>query len=100
MQFVLNEVLDVPAQLSQLPAHAELDSDTIAAILEEGGKFASEVLLPLNSVGDRQGCALDTQTHEVSTPEGFKQAFENMWKVDGLHSVAIRRLVARACPWW
>ncbi len=76
MQFVLNEVLDVPAQLSQLPAHAELDSDTIAAILEEGGKFASEVLLPLNSVGDRQGCTLDTQTHEVSTPQGFKQAFE------------------------
>jgi len=76
MQFVLNEVLDVPAQLSQLPAHAELDSDTIAAILEEGGKFASEVLMPLNSVGDRQGCTLDTHTHEVSTPAGFKQAFE------------------------
>ena len=76
MQFVLNEVLDLPAKLSELPAHAELDSDTIAAILEEGGKFASEVLLPLNSVGDRQGCTLDAQTHEVSTPEGFKQAFE------------------------
>ena len=76
MQFVLNEVLDVPAQLSQLPVHAELDSGTITAILEEGGKFASEVLLPLNSVGDRQGCTLDTQTHEVSTPQGFKQAFE------------------------
>jgi len=76
MQFVLNEVLDVPAKLSQLPAHAELDSDTIVAILEEGGKFASEVLLPLNSVGDRQGCTLDPQTHEVSTPEGFKKAFE------------------------
>ena len=76
MQFILNEVLDVPAQLSQLPAHAELDNETITAILEEGGKFAAEVLLPLNSVGDRQGCTLDTQTHEVSTPEGFKQAFE------------------------
>ena len=76
MQFVLNEVLDLPAKLRELPAHAELDSDTIAAILEEGGKFASEVLLPLNSVGDRQGCTLDAQTHEVSTPEGFKQAFE------------------------
>ena len=76
MQFVLNEVLDLPAKLRELPAHAEIDSDTIAAILEEGGKFASEVLLPLNSVGDRQGCTLDAQTHEVSTPEGFKQAFE------------------------
>ena len=75
MQFVLNEVLDLPAQLRELPAHAELDSDTIAAVLEEGGKFAAEVLLPLNAVGDRQGCSLDTHTHEVKTPDGFKQAF-------------------------
>ncbi|MFM7698996.1 MAG: acyl-CoA dehydrogenase C-terminal domain-containing protein [Limnohabitans sp.] len=76
MQFVLNEVLDLPATLRELPAHAELDSDTIAAVLEEGGKFAAEVLLPLNAVGDRQGCTLDKNTHEVKTPEGFKQAFE------------------------
>ena len=32
MQFVLNEVLDLPTELRELPAHAELDSDTIAAI--------------------------------------------------------------------
>ena len=75
MQFVMNEVLDVPAALQHMPAHADLDTDTIAAILEEGGKFAAEVLLPLNSVGDRQGCQLNTQTHEVTTPQGFKQAF-------------------------
>jgi alkylation response protein AidB-like acyl-CoA dehydrogenase len=75
MQFVMNEVLNVPAALQQMPAHAELDSDTIAAVLEEGGKFAAEVLLPLNSVGDRQGCKLDAQTHEVTTPQGFKEAF-------------------------
>jgi len=72
----MNEVLDLPAKLRELPVHAELDSDTIAAILEEGGKFAAEVLLPLNPVGDRQGCKLNTSTHEVTTPDGFKQAFE------------------------
>ena len=76
MQFVMNEVLDLPAKLRELPVHAELDSDTIAALLEEGGKFAAEVLLPLNPVGDRQGCKLNTSTHEVTTPDGFKQAFE------------------------
>jgi hypothetical protein len=46
MQFVMNEVLDVPGALRQLPAHAELDRDTIQSVLEEGGKFAAEVLLP------------------------------------------------------
>jgi hypothetical protein len=76
MQFVMNDVLDVPGVLKSLPTHAELDADTIAAVLEEGGKFASEVLLPLNQVGDKQGCKLNNQTHEVTTPDGFKEAFK------------------------
>ena len=75
MQFVMNEVLDVPSVLKSLPTHAELDADTIAAVLEEGGKFAAEVLMPLNQVGDKQGCQLDNKTHEVTTPKGFKDAF-------------------------
>jgi len=80
MQFVMNDVLDVPGVLKSLPIHAELDADTIAAVLEEGGKFASEVLLPLNQVGDKQGCKLNNQTHEVTTPDGFKEAFTQFAK--------------------
>ncbi len=76
MQFVMNEVLQVPQVLKSLPAHADMDADTIAAVLEEGGKFAAEVLFPLNKTGDQQGCRLDPVTHEVKTPDGFKQAFE------------------------
>ncbi len=56
-------------------AHADLDADTINAVLEEGGKFAAEVLLPINHSGDREGCTLDPATHEVRTPKGFKQAY-------------------------
>jgi hypothetical protein len=58
-----------------LPPHAEVDADTINAVLEEAGKFAAEVALPLNRVGDQQGCVLDPATHEVKTPEGFKAAY-------------------------
>ncbi|MEJ7928417.1 acyl-CoA dehydrogenase C-terminal domain-containing protein [Ramlibacter sp. AN1015] len=75
MQFVLHEVLEVGREFQALPRHAEVDADTVNAILEEGGKFASEVLLPLNQVGDEQGCTLDRETHEVRTPAGFKEAF-------------------------
>ncbi|MCX7150640.1 MAG: acyl-CoA dehydrogenase C-terminal domain-containing protein [Rhodocyclales bacterium] len=75
MQFVLHELLDVTAELKALPAHAELDADTINQLLEEGGKFASKVLFPLNHVGDREGCQLDPATHEVKTPTGFKEAY-------------------------
>jgi alkylation response protein AidB-like acyl-CoA dehydrogenase len=75
MQFVLHEVLQVSPALAQLPPHAEVDAETINAVLEEAGKFAAEVALPLNRVGDQQGCTLDASTHEVKTPEGFKAAY-------------------------
>jgi alkylation response protein AidB-like acyl-CoA dehydrogenase len=75
MRFVMHELLDVVPQLREIPAHAELDASTIDAVLEEGGKFAAEVLLPLNQSGDREGCTLDPATHEVRTPAGFKQAY-------------------------
>ena len=75
MQFVLHEVLHVTDVLHAMPPHADMDADTLAAVLEEGGKFASEVLFPLNQVGDQQGCRLDVTTHEVTTPEGFKAAY-------------------------
>jgi hypothetical protein len=76
MQFIMNEVLHVPETLKALPAHADMDADPMAAVLEEGGKFAAEVLLPLNAIGDQQGCQLNQSTHEVKTPDGFKQAYE------------------------
>jgi len=75
MQFVLHELLEVSAALKELPPHAEMDADTINAVLEEGGKFAAEVLQPLNAVGDREGCRLDKSTHEVTPPTGFKEAY-------------------------
>ncbi|MFM8696950.1 MAG: acyl-CoA dehydrogenase family protein, partial [Betaproteobacteria bacterium] len=75
MQFVMHEVLDVVSALKELPPHADMDADTINAVLEEGGKFAAEVLQPLNAVGDREGCKLDRSTHEVTPPTGFKAAY-------------------------
>ncbi len=75
MRFVLHEVFDAVSQLKALPRHAELDVDTVDAILEEGGKFASEVLAPLNGPGDIEGCTLDTASREVKTPKGWKEAY-------------------------
>ena len=75
MQFVMHEVLKVTDDLKAIPKHAEVDIDTINAVLEEGGKFAAEVIFPLNISGDAQGCTLDQKTHEVTTPAGFKDAY-------------------------
>ncbi|KPF59088.1 acyl-CoA dehydrogenase [beta proteobacterium AAP51] len=75
MQFVLHELLNVTDELKMLPAHADIDAETINAVLEEGGKFAAEVIFPLNQSGDREGCTHDKATHSVKAPSGFKEAY-------------------------
>ena len=75
MRFVLHELLDAVPTLKTIPRGADLDVETVDAVLEEGGKFAAEVLQPLNLPGDKQGCTLDKATHSVTTPKGFKQAY-------------------------
>ena len=75
MQFIMHEVLRVTDDYKGMPRHRDADSETINAVLEEGGKFASEVTLPLNLGGDEQGCTLNRETHEVTTPKGFKDAY-------------------------
>ncbi|GFE65453.1 acyl-CoA dehydrogenase C-terminal domain-containing protein [Litoreibacter roseus] len=74
MQFVLHDVLKVTEQ--DVPGYDELDRDFTGAILEEAGKISSEVLQPLNVVGDTEGCVLENGV--VRTPTGFKEAFEQM----------------------
>ncbi len=81
MQFVLTELAGLE-QVSTLPGFEEATPDVAMAILEEASKFATNVLCPLNAVGDREGSKrLDDGT--VKTPTGFKDAYrqfcDNGW---------------------
>ncbi len=75
MQFVMHELLDVETTLEALPAHAETGRELIDQVLEEGGKFCSEVLFPLNRPADEEGCRWSAGG-AVTTPAGFRQAWE------------------------
>ena len=75
MQFVMHELLGAVDELKRIPRHAEVDADTLNAVLEQAGTFAVEVTAPLNGPGDVEGCTLDTASHEVRTPKGFKEAY-------------------------
>ncbi len=75
LQFVMHELLGAVDELKLMPRHAELDAETVDAVLAEAGKFAAEVIAPLNLSGDAEGCTLDKATHAVGTPKGFKEAY-------------------------
>ena len=72
MRFVINQVADLMG-VAALPGLEEATPDLVEAILEEAGKLGSEVLAPLNRVGDQQGCVLENGV--VRNPEGFKEAY-------------------------
>jgi alkylation response protein AidB-like acyl-CoA dehydrogenase len=74
MRFVLFELLRVQDEFRQMPRHAELDRETIDAVLEEAARFASQVVHPLNRVGDLEGCTYHGDG-EVTTATGFKEAY-------------------------
>jgi alkylation response protein AidB-like acyl-CoA dehydrogenase len=71
--FLLRDLLGLE-RYANLPAFAEAPIGTIEQILKEGGRFAAEVLEPLNRVGDREGCRWSPD-FSVATPPGFKEAY-------------------------
>ncbi|WP_170410519.1 acyl-CoA dehydrogenase C-terminal domain-containing protein [Ruegeria arenilitoris] len=73
-QFILHDVLKISD--SDIPGYSELEAEFTGAVLEEAGKVATNVLHPLNVVGDTEGCRLENGI--VYTPTGFKDAFEQM----------------------
>ena len=73
-RFILEQVLDI-GRYSNLPGFANASPDLVVAILEEAGRFAAEVLAPLNRVGDEEGCKR-RDDGSVQTPTGFKAAYK------------------------
>ncbi len=73
MKFVLNDVLQI-SKYSNLPGFSEVNEELLDAILEEGGKLATNVLHPLNHSGDKEGCTRHDDG-SVTTPTGLPEAY-------------------------
>ena len=101
MIFVLQELCDLKG-IAKLPGLEEATPDMVTAILEEAGKFASQVLSPLNAVGDVKGLGFDKG--EVTMPDGWKSAYDQLvemgWNsptADGEHGGMGLPAIVNAC---
>jgi 3-(methylthio)propanoyl-CoA dehydrogenase len=74
IRFTLNHVADLE-RVSKLNGYQHADPATMTTVLEEAGRFFTEVISPLNRVGDVEGSHLDI-SGQVRTPEGFKEAYD------------------------
>ena len=73
-QYVLDHIVEL-GKYDNLPGFSNASSDIVEAILTEGGRFAGEVLAPLNRIGDEEGCTRHADG-SVTTPTGFKDAYK------------------------
>lgn len=81
LAFALNEVVGLERLA---PGFADLDRDTVSAVLEAAGQFSTEVLAPLNRVGDQQGARY--ANGRVTTAPGFPDAYAR-FAADGWNSL-------------
>src|SRR3954469_16624277 len=72
-RFILDRVIGLD-RYANLPGFQNATPDVVTAVLEEGGRFVSEVLFPINHSGDQQGCTRHDDG-SVTTPDGFKEAY-------------------------
>lgn len=74
IKFVRDELLQATEFFQGHEQWQEANSELADAINDECAKFSGDVLQPLNSVGDSEGCTWNNG--DVTTPTGFKQAYQ------------------------
>ena len=63
----------------------DLEDDVLEAVLEEAGRYATDVIAPLNRIGDQHGTPFRDGT--VTTPPGWREAYRG-WAAAGWNGLA------------
>ena len=74
IHFVLNDLLNAESHYASLQGCEAVTPDLLEAIVNEGAKFAENVVDPLAAAGDEIGCKFENG--KVTTPPGFKEAYK------------------------
>jgi acyl-CoA dehydrogenase len=76
--FSLNHVAGLDAEIGA-GLFGDLDSDTVASVIAEAGRFATEAIAPLNRVGDTEGARCENG--RVTMPKGFREVYKRWAEV-------------------
>jgi alkylation response protein AidB-like acyl-CoA dehydrogenase len=76
IRFILNDVLNAGALANEIPEYEDADWETVSGMLSEVGKFASEVIFPLNQKGDTGGASYNHKDKTVTTSKKMRDAAE------------------------
>jgi len=82
--FALKHAAGLKAALAE-GLYGDLDEATVDSVLEEAGKFATDVIAPLNAVGDKFGTPF--KDGKVTMPPGWKEAYTS-WAAAGWNGLA------------
>ena len=94
--FLLRDVFPIE-RYSNLPGFSDATPDLVEAILGEAAKLCEEVLQPLNRIGDQQGGTRHADGR-VTTPDGFRQAFEAYARGGWIGLAGRPNMAGRGCP--
>jgi len=84
ISFTLKHAAGLKSALAE-GIYGDLDEETIDSILAEAGRYASDVIAPLNSIGDKHGTPF--KDGNVTTPPGWKDAY-TAWAAAGWNGLA------------
>ena len=73
----LSEALEVVGlgEILELPPFGHVDRSTVESLLSEFARFAAEVIVPTDRIGDVQGAVLDPETGQVTVPGEFADVY-------------------------
>jgi hypothetical protein len=94
MMFLFEKLRD-NKNYNEIDRYKEVTSDLVKDILEEAAKINQNLILPLAKAGDENPAVLENGV--VRTPPGYKEAFKNTLKMDGLHCHVIQNMVGKVC---
>ncbi len=76
IRFIMKDVLDAQGRTKDIVEYSHVDWDTASDLLDTVADYSKNVAFPLNQSGDKEGCHYDGATGAVTTPKGFKSAFD------------------------